>query len=74
MHFVLEGSVLVNAVRYGTYWKLMKRQGLKIRCPKGRAGSTPALGTIPFPNVFTTSINLARLMISTPKVKMGLRW
>ena len=34
-------------------------KGLKIRCPKGRAGSTPALGTIPFLKVFTTSINLA---------------
>ena len=26
-------------------------KGLKIRCPKGRAGSTPALGTIPFESV-----------------------
>src|SRR5688500_13302589 len=31
----------------------------------------PPLGTIPFPNVFTTFINLALGMISTPKVKMG---
>ena len=44
---------------------------LKIRCPKGRAGSTPALGTTTFPTVFTSSINLALGMISTPKVKMG---
>ena len=36
-------------------WRNGRRCGLKIRCPKGRAGSTPALGTIPFPNVFTTS-------------------
>jgi hypothetical protein len=41
--------------------------GLKIRCPKGRAGSTPALGTIPFHTVFTTSINLAPGMISARK-------
>ena len=33
-------------------WRNGRRCGLKIRCPKGRAGSTPALGTIPFPNVF----------------------
>ena len=31
---------------------------LKIRCPKGRAGSTPALGTKDV-TVFATSINLA---------------
>lgn len=28
-------------------WRNGRRYGLKIRCPKGRAGSTPALGTIP---------------------------
>ena len=47
-------------------------KGLKIRCPQGRAGSTPALGTIPFPNVFTRFLNLALGMTSAPKVKMGL--
>src|SRR6185369_4199476 len=26
-------------------WRNGRRCGLKIRCPKGRAGSTPALGT-----------------------------
>ena len=55
-------------------WRNGRRCGLKIRCPKGRAGSTPALGTISFPTVFTSSIHLARLVISTPEVKMGLRW
>ncbi len=42
-------------------------KGLKIRCPKGRAGSTPALGTTSNSTVFTSSINLALGMISTPK-------
>jgi hypothetical protein len=31
-------------------WRNGRRYGLKIRCPKGRAGSTPALGT----TLFTT--------------------
>src|SRR5688500_11861842 len=53
-------------------WRDGRRCGLKIRCPKGRAGSSPALGTIINPTVFTSSINLALRMISTPKVKMGL--
>ena len=44
--------------------------GLKIRCPKGRAGSTPALGTIPFPKVFTSSINLA---LGIDSVELQLR-
>jgi hypothetical protein len=48
-------------------------KGLKIRCPKGRAGSTPALGTIPFPTVFTTSINLALEMTSAPKSEDGAK-
>ena len=47
--------------------------GLKIRCPKGRAGSTPALGTIINPTVFPTSINLARGMISTPSMPDGAK-
>jgi len=45
----------------------MSAKGLKIRCPKGRAGSTPALGTITFPNVFTTLINLAQRLTSTAR-------
>ena len=46
-------------------WRNGRRCGLKIRCPKGRAGSTPALGTISLPTVFMSSINLALGMIST---------
>jgi hypothetical protein len=36
-------------------WRNGRRYGLKIRCPQGRAGSTPALGTINTLTVFTTS-------------------
>ncbi len=64
----------IRVTDYVPGWRNGRRCGLKIRCPKGRAGSTPALGTISFPTVFTTFINLALGMISTPKVKMGLRW
>ena len=55
-------------------WRNGRRCGLKIRCPQGRAGSTPALGTITFLTVFTSSINLALGNDLNPKVKMGLRW
>src|SRR5215813_13600188 len=39
-------------------WRNGRRCGLKIRCPKGRAGSTPALGTMTNLTVTSTSINL----------------
>ena len=35
-------------------WRNGRRYGLKIRCPQGRAGSTPALGTNYFNNLRVT--------------------
>jgi hypothetical protein len=43
------GTVLF--LRHVPGWRNGRRYGLKIRCPQGRAGSTPALGTTHFKNL-----------------------
>ena len=38
-------------------WRNGRRCGLKIRCPQGRAGSTPALGTTIESNSYGQRVN-----------------
>ena len=38
-------------------WRNGRRCGLKIRCPQGRAGSTPALGTTTESNSYGQQVN-----------------
>ena len=44
-------------------WRNGRRCGLKIRCPKGRAGSTPALGTTTESNSYGQSLNERELPV-----------
>jgi hypothetical protein len=47
-------------------WRNGRRCGLKIRCPKGRAGSTPALGTTIKSKAYKVGLSFYGHVISVP--------